>query len=209
MGHNHPFGGVIYHQRHHRVAIFMHTDDWGFGFQVKDHPDVWNPFETVLFHWIDLIRIGKVVAAPHEEPALFEFKKIGPWEWRPYSEAQVTTCVDAWDRLCQVIEMRISQLPNPPSLISPDSGTDADNPEPLVASSVLDAASVLDPCFTRSFLSRARRPSFQYNAPGLLLPLADLSGFVASQTFTALPLSQYTVPPVCLFTADTGDQRPV
>ncbi|KAJ6023649.1 hypothetical protein N7460_014044 [Penicillium canescens] len=202
-------GGVIYHQRHHRVAIFMHTDDWGFGFPVKDHPDVWNPFETVLSHWIDLIHIGKVVAAPHEEPALFEFEKIGPWEWRPYSEAQVTTCVEAWDRLCQAIETRISQLPTPPSLISPDSGTDADNPEPLVASSVLDAASMLDPCFTRSLLSRARRPSFQYIAPGLLLPPADLSGFVASQTFTVMPLSQYTVPPVCLFPADTGDQRPI
>ncbi|KAJ5554638.1 hypothetical protein N7513_004597 [Penicillium frequentans] len=201
-------GGVIYHQHHHRVAIFMHTYDWDIGFPVKDHPDVWNPFETVLSHWIDLIHIGKVVAAPHDEPALFEFEKIGPWEWRPYSEAQVTTCVDAWNRLCQAIETRISQLPNPPSLISPHSGT-ADIPEPLAASSVLDAASVLDPCFTRSFLSRARRPSFQHIAPGLLLPPVDLSGFVASQAFTALPRSQYSVPPVCLFPADTGDQRPI
>ncbi|KAJ5903602.1 hypothetical protein N7504_005985 [Penicillium tannophilum] len=188
---NYSNGGVIYHQRHHRVAIFMHTYDWDYGFP------------------IDLIHIGKVVAAPHEEPALFEFEKIGPWEWRPYSEAQVTTCVDAWDRLCQAIETRIAQLLNPLSRISPDSGTDADDPEPLVVLSVLDAALVLDPCFTRSFLSHARRPLFKYIAPGLLLPPADLSGFVASQKFTALPLSQYTVPPVCLFPADTGDQRPI
>ncbi|KAJ6032607.1 hypothetical protein N7540_003339 [Penicillium herquei] len=198
-------GGVIYHQNFHRVAIFTHGDDWDFGFPVEDHPlaEVWNPFETLLSHWIDLIHIGKVVAGPHEKPALFEFEKIGPWEWRPYSEAQVTMCANAWDRLCQAIETRILQLPNPPN-----SSTDMNN-QPLITSSVLDAASVLNPCFARSFLSRARRPLFQYIAPGLLLPPAYSSGFVASQPLTALPLSQYTVPPVCLFPADTGDQRPI
>ena len=202
-------GGVIYHQRFHRVAIFMHLDAYDCGFPVEDHPDIWNPLETLLSHWIDLIHLGKVVASPHEEPALFDFEKIGPWEWRPYSEAQVTTCVGVWDRLCQAIEARISQLPTPPSLISPISGTDAENPEPLVASTVLDAASVPDPSFARSFLTRARRPRFRYIAPGLLLPPADASGFVATQPFSVLPRSQHTVPPVCLFPADSGGQRPV
>lgn len=202
-------GGVIYHQRFHRVAIFMHLDAYDYGFPVEHHPDVWNPLETLLTHWVDLIHLGKVVASPHQEPALFDFEKIGPWEWRPYSEAQVTMRVGAWERLCQTIEARISQLPNPPSPISPISGTDADNPEPLVASTVLDAASVPDPSFARSFLTRARRPWIRYIAPGLLLPPADSSGFVAAQPFTVLPHSQHTVPPVCLFPADSGDQRPV
>ncbi|OKL55992.1 hypothetical protein UA08_08798 [Talaromyces atroroseus] len=185
-------GGVIYHQSFHRVAIFMHLDDWGYGFPVEDHPDVWNPLETLLSHWIDLIHIGKVVASPHQEPALFDFEKLGPWEWRPYSEAQVTTCVDAWDRLCQAIEARISQLSNPPSLISPISGTDADNPEPLVASTVLDAASVPDPSFACSFLTHARRPWFHYIAPGLLLPPADSSGSTDTHTPSRVSAGLYT-----------------
>ncbi|KAJ5447641.1 hypothetical protein N7445_002462 [Penicillium cf. griseofulvum] len=195
-------GGVIYHQRFHRVAVFMHLDYYDYGFPVEDHPDIWNPLETVLSHWINLIQLGKVVASPHEEPALFDFEKIGPWEWRPYSEAQVITCVSAWDRLCRAIEARISQLPNPLSLIGPISGIDADNPEPLVASTVLDAASVPDPSFARSFLTRARRPRFHYIAPGLLLPPADSSEFVAAQPFAVLPHSQHTAPPVCLFPAE-------
>ncbi|CAI7591751.1 unnamed protein product [Penicillium glandicola] len=208
-------GGVIYHQCFHRVAVFMHLDSYDYGFPVEDHPDIWNPLETVLSHWIDLIRLGKVVASPHEEPALFDFEKIGPWEWRPYSEAQVTTCVGAWDRLCRAIEARIAHLPNPLSLTGPISrvNTVNRNPEPLVVSTVLDTALVPDPSFARSFLIRARRPRFHYIAPGLLLPPADSSGFLAAQPFTILPRSQHTAPPVCLFPAEGGakggGQRPI
>ena len=197
-------GGVIYHQGLHRVASFMHLDEYDIGFPVEGSKHVWNPLETLLTNWIDLIHIGKVVASPHKEPALFDFEKIGPWEWRPYSDAQVTTCVAEWDRLCQAIEARISQPSNPPL-----TGTDADNSEPLVASSVLDAASVPNPSFARSFLTRARRPQFRYIAPGLLLPPADSAGFVAAQPFSILPRSEYAAPPVCLFPADIGDQRPI
>ncbi|KAJ3497003.1 hypothetical protein NLG97_g2237 [Lecanicillium saksenae] len=197
-------GGIIYHQSLHRVGVFMHLDAYDYGFPDQDHAYVWNPLETLLSHWIDLIHLGKVVASPHQEPSLYDFEKIGPWEWRPYSEAQVAACVGAWDSLCQTIEMRISQLPHQPS-----SGPDADNPEPLVTSTVLDAASVPNPAFARSFLTRAKRPRFTYIAPGLVLPPADASRFMAAQPYTALPRSEYTVPPVCLFPIadDNSDQR--
>ncbi|KAJ5722128.1 hypothetical protein N7488_000163 [Penicillium malachiteum] len=176
-------GGVIYHQSFHRDGVFTHLEAYDFGFPVEDHPDIWNPLETVLSHSIDLIQLGKVVASPHEEPALFDFENIRPWEWRPYGQAQVTAL------------MR--------------SEIDAGNPEPLVASTVLHAGTLPDPSFARSFLTRARRPWFHYIAPGLLLPLADSSGFVASQPFTLLPRSPYTAPPVCLFPVEGGDQRPI
>lgn len=197
-------GGVIYHQSFHRVATFMNLDEYDFGFPVQDKPQAWYPLETLLTNWIDLIRVGKVLASPHKEPALFDFEKIGPWEWRPYSEAQVTTCVAEWDRLCQAIEARTSQLP-----ISPISGSDTESSEPLVTSTVLDAASVPNPAFARAFLLRARRPQFRFIAPGLLLPPADSTRFVAAQPFSVLPRSKYTAPPVCLFPADTGDRRPI
>lgn len=197
-------GGVIYHQSLHRVGVFMHFDAYECGFPAEDHPFVWNPLESLLSHWIDLIHLGKVVAS-HQEPALYDFEKVGLWEWRPYSEAQVTACVGAWDRLCHTIETRISQLPN--QLLSEPN---ADSPEPLVASTVLDAALVPDPAFSRSFLTRARRPRFLFIAPGLVLPPADISGFVAAQQFTALPRSDYTVPPVCLFpAADDSDDSSI
>ncbi|KAJ6004710.1 hypothetical protein N7540_013079 [Penicillium herquei] len=202
-------GGVIYHQHLHRVGVFMVPDYYDHGFPVESNLYVWNPLETILTNWIDLIHLRKVVASPREEPALFDFEKVGPWEWRPYSDAQVTTCVAEWDHLCQAIEARISQLPNSASLISPISRSDTDSLEPLVASNVLDAALVPNPSFARAFLMRARRPQFRYIAPGLLLPPAGSAEFVAAQPFSVLPRPEHTVPAVCLFPANTGDHRPV
>ncbi|KAJ5803687.1 uncharacterized protein N7503_006137 [Penicillium pulvis] len=199
-------GAVIYHQHFNRVALFMSADDFDLAFPVQEHPEIWTSLETMLSHWIDLIRLGKVVASPNKEPALFEIEKVGPWEWRPYSEAQVTSCVAEWDRLCQAIEARITQVLNAPSLIDE---TCATGPETLATSIVLDAALLPNPSFARSFLTRARRPWFKSIAPGLLLPPVDPSAFVATQPFAVLPRSEYTVPPVCLFPADTRDQRPV
>ncbi|KAI1090041.1 hypothetical protein F5B19DRAFT_347234 [Rostrohypoxylon terebratum] len=189
-------GGLFYHQGIHRAAMFMHMDDYDFALLVEAHPELWYPLETVLSNWIELIRLGKVVASPRDEPALFGVEKIGPWEWRPYGEAQVHSCVYAWDRLCDAIESRLSPLHPPTCVAEPE-------PEPLVAPSVLDAASVPDPSFTHAFLSRARRPRFRSIAPGLLLPPADASDFAASQPFAQLPRSPQAVPPILLFPAAT------
>lgn len=198
-------GGVIYYQGLHRVGIFMHIDDYDYGFPAEEHIHVWNPLETLLSHWIDLIHLGKVVASPRQERPLYGLEKIGPWEWQLYCEAQVTACVNAWDQLCQAIETRIA---NHNQLLSSSEPDDEDSPpasEPLVASAVLDAASVPDPGFARSFLTRARRPQFSCIAPGLVLPPTDASEFVAAQVFATLPRSKYAVPPVCLFPA--ADQQ--
>lgn len=187
-------GGLFYHQGCHRAAVFMHMDDYDYALPVEAHPSLWHPLETVLSNWIDLIHLGKITASPRDAPALFGSEKIGPWEWRPYSEAQVTACVGAWDRLCNAIEVRMLPFLPPTSAT-----TNAVEPEPLLVSSVLDAASVPEPCFTRAFLSRARRPRFRFIAPGLLLPPTDVSEFAALQPFTRLPRDAQAIPPVCLF----------
>ncbi|KAI1206731.1 uncharacterized protein F4807DRAFT_469949 [Annulohypoxylon truncatum] len=192
-------GGVFYHQGYHRAAVFMHMDDHDYALPVEEHPSLWHPLETVLSNWIDLIRLGKVVASPRDAPALFGSEKIGPWEWRPYGEAQVAACVCAWDRLCDSIEARVIPL------LPTSATTTGVEPRPLLAPSVLDAASVPSPSFARAFLSRARRPRFHHIAPGLLLPPADAREFAASQPFTRLPRGPQAIPPVRLFPTARSD----
>lgn len=195
-------GGLIYHQVYHRAAVFMHMDDYDYALPVEAHQELWHPLETVLSNWIDLIHLGKVTASPREAPALFGSEKVGPWEWRPYSEAQVDACIGAWDQLCKAIEKRIP-------ILSPISTTaEAGRSEPLLSSPVLDAALVPKLCFAREFLTRARRPHFRYIAPGLVLPPTDTSEFIAAQPFTELPHGRHSIPPICLFPA-TGGEREV
>lgn len=186
-------GGVYYHQGYHRAAVFLNMNDFDFALPVKDHLDLWHPLETVLSNWIELVHLGKIIASPRDEKPRFVGEKMGPWDWMPYSEAQVMTCIGAWDRLCNAIEARMSPLP------STGTATSTAEAEPLLAPATLDAASVPDPCFARSFLTRARRPRFYYIAPGLMLPPRDASEFAAIQPFTRIPHDKQGIPPVCLF----------
>ncbi|KAI1454307.1 hypothetical protein F4805DRAFT_326528 [Annulohypoxylon moriforme] len=188
-------GGLFYHQGCHRAAVFMHMDDHDYALPVEAHQELWHPLETVLSNWIELIRLGKITASPSDEEPRFVGEKIGPWEWWPYSEAQVDACVCAWDRLCDAIEARLSSPPP----------TSATEPEPLLAPQALDAASIPEPSFSRSFLSRARRPHFRFIAPGLLLPPTDTSKFTALQPFTNLPHDPNLIPPICLFPSERND----
>ncbi|KAH0490057.1 hypothetical protein TgHK011_001542 [Trichoderma gracile] len=196
-------GGLIYHQGHHRAAVLMHMDDYDYVLPVAAHRQLWHPVETILSNWVSLIHLEKalVTSSPRDEPGLFGNERIGPWEWRPYSEAQVSDCVAAWSRLCETIERHI-----PPT----GSNLDTDSSQRLLDSSILDAASVPDPCFVRSFLTRARRPRFRHIAPGLVLPPSDAAAFAAIQPFTELPRSHDAViPPVCLFPAAPGQHEVV
>lgn len=76
--------------------------------------------------------------------------------------------------------------------------------EALLTPSALNAALMPDRCFARAFLTRARRPEFQYIAPGLLMPPAENIDFVASQPIATWE-SAHAVPPVCLFPAAPRD----
>ena len=184
-------GGLFYDQRRHCAAVFMHMDDYGYAMPIDAHRELWHPLETVLSNWIELIHLGKVTASPKDVPSRFGSEKIGPWEWQPYGEAQVTSCISAWDRLCEAVEARISPA------------STATQQEPLLTTAALDAASVPDDCFARAFLSRARRPGFRYIAPGLALPPIDAREFAARQPFTRQLRNPHIIPPICLlFTAN-------
>lgn len=191
-------GGLFYDQRYHRAASFMHMDDHDCAMPIAAHPDLWFPLETVLSHWIDLIINGKITTSPPDVPSTSGSEKVGPWEWQPYSEAQVASCVEAWDRLCEAIETRrrVSCLPT----------TSPEENQPLLTTAALDAASVPENCFIRSFATHARRPPFRHIAPGILLPPFDPVEFAALQPYTSIPRSSEThIPPVCLFPAISGE----
>ncbi|KFH47789.1 hypothetical protein ACRE_013900 [Hapsidospora chrysogenum ATCC 11550] len=190
--------------------------DTELAFPVDEYPQNWHPLETILSNWIALIRLGKVVASPNdEEPALYGSLKVGNWEWRPYSDAQVAGCVAAWDRLCDAIEVRRRQNRHGSTTVDDD----ADNignrhEESLLTPMAMDAAKIPDPSFARSFLGLARRPRhIRQIAPGLSLPPADAAAFAAAQPFTHLPRrvpqwdgteGEDIVPPVYVFFSEPG-----
>ncbi|KAI1392390.1 uncharacterized protein F4822DRAFT_127714 [Hypoxylon trugodes] len=194
-------GGLFYHQGHHKVAVFMHMDDYDFALPVEKHPELWHPLETVLSNWIEQIRVGKITASPAETPPVFVGEKVGNWEWMPYGEGQVESCLRAWEGLCETVEAR---MPNGGNNVVTSNEVEHE-PEPLLAPAALDAALVLKPSFAHAFLSRARRPRFRYIAPGLTLPPADVSTFAASQPFTRLLRDPSVVPPVRLFPSARPD----
>ncbi|KAL2118601.1 hypothetical protein VTJ04DRAFT_8261 [Mycothermus thermophilus] len=182
--------GTFYHHRHHRVAVFGHMWDHDYAMPVERHPELWNPLETVLSTWIGMIQIGKIFAGPKEARALYDSEKFGPWEWRPYSEAQVASCLKAWDRLCQAIEEKLPPTASPSATLLPP-----DTEPVLVPEDALAAAHVRNPSFAYSFLSRARRPlSFRRLAPGLLLPPTEPAAFAYTQPFTPLLANTTTNP---------------
>ncbi|KAH6845737.1 hypothetical protein B0I37DRAFT_191526 [Chaetomium sp. MPI-CAGE-AT-0009] len=208
-------GGMLYHQGRHLASFFVHPDDTGFAFPVDEHPQNWHPLETILSNWIALIRLGKVVASPTDDPAPYGGiygLKIGNWEWRPYGDGQVAGCVAAWDRLCDAIEVRRRQS-------SRGAAVDHDNlnppsDEPLLTPAAMNAAQIPDPSFARAFLGLARRPRhIRQIAPGLSLPPADAAAFAAAQPFTHLPrrvpqwdgtAREGIIPPVYLFFSHAG-----
>ncbi|KAK1953670.1 hypothetical protein LY78DRAFT_664315 [Colletotrichum sublineola] len=173
-------GGLIYHQGRHVAAFFMHIDDMGYALPVDEHPTNWHPLETVLSNWVELIRLGKVIASP--APAgLYGSEKVGPWEWRPYGDGQVAACVAAWDRLCGDIEERQGQ-----GTVMVDDDDD-DRHDPLLTPVAPDTANIPNPSFARDFLRLARRPPRICSiAPGFSLPPADGPSFAAAQPYARL-----------------------
>ncbi|KAI1420996.1 hypothetical protein F5Y12DRAFT_770331 [Xylaria sp. FL1777] len=179
--------GLLYDQKLHRATMTLGIEDVDFVKPVDVHVNLWHPLETVLSNWICMVQIGKITAS--QDGALSE--KFGPWGWNTYSEVQVDSTVAAFERLVDAIEER---MPVGSHLPLTEGG-------PLLSTAQLDAASVPDSCFVRSFATRARKPRFRLIAPGLEVP-HNPTVFVANQKFTVMNVSsEYgpIIPPVLLF----------
>lgn len=72
-------GGVYYHQGCHRAAVFLDMWEHDYAMPAAAHPELWHPLETILSHWIELIRIGKVAAVPGHAPDPLLGKGDGLW----------------------------------------------------------------------------------------------------------------------------------
>lgn len=190
--------GVVYDQVLHRAAFPMTIENVDSVEPVDDHEDMWFPLETILTHWIYLLRIGKITADPRKESDVpndvaMSRSQIGLWSWHPYCSAQVASTVAAMDRYSTTIESRMSQE----SLLPLPQDT------PFFTDIDLDAASVPKACFIRSLLTTVRTPRFKMIAPGLEVP-HNKTAFAKRQRFTTVPRDESwseNIPPVLLFAA--------
>ncbi|KAI2684472.1 hypothetical protein LCP963914a_5204 [Penicillium roqueforti] len=190
--------GVVYDQQLHRAAFPMTLENLDSVEPIGEHEDMWFPLETILTHWIYMLRIGKITTDSPEGEAPKELansrSQIGLWSWLPYCPSQVDSTVAAIDRYSAAIEARMpsgSLLP-----VSRDA--------PLFTDVELDAASIPEECFIRLVLTRMRTPRFRAIAPGLEVP-HDTMAFTARQRFTGVPREQEewgnNIPPVLIFAA--------
>ncbi|KAJ5286594.1 hypothetical protein N7478_002280 [Penicillium angulare] len=197
--------GMIYDQELHRATLTLSL--WSFDnvFPISEHDNMWFPLETILSHWIDLIKMGKVIA--HEDEGTPEEvrktrSQIGPWSWFTYCEKQVDDTVAAIDRYTAAIESRMPE----------DSLLDLSRDAQFLTNADLDAALVPKECFIRSVLTRIKTPRFNMIAPGLAVS-HDKQAFINRQQFTkSPPVSSFegeTVAPVLIFaSADSSRTVP-
>lgn len=142
----------------------------------------WDPLETVLSAWLDMIEVSKIIALPEgvEMPSSEGNRpKYNPWVLLPHSAAQLKSTLDAFAQLVVLIEILMepnasadqallqSELEN--RLAQSSSDVDIG----LCSEQTLNEAGI-PPGFLREFLLNARKPKFKYVAPGLTLPSPEI-----------------------------------
>ncbi|KAJ5871208.1 uncharacterized protein N7529_003561 [Penicillium soppii] len=177
--------GVLYDQQLNRASFPMTLENSESVEPVDEHEEMWFPLETILTHWIYMIRLGRVVPGLPECNSMSR-SQIGLWSWLPYCNAQIDSTIAAMEHYSATVESRM-----PPYSLLPISA-------PLFTDPDLDAASVPKDCFIRKFLTRVKTPRFKFIAPGLQVP-HDKEDFARLQRFTTLPHEEDCVPAVLLF----------
>lgn len=179
--------GVVYDQLLHRASFPLTIGSSENVEPIDEHEEMWFPLETLLTHWIFLIRFGKVVAGLPEDSSQHRAQE-GLWSWLPYCDAQVDNTVTAIERYLVAVESRI-----PADSLLPVTGA-------LFTDAELDVASVPQECFIRLVLTRMKSPRFKFIAPGLEVP-HDKEAFARRQNFTRIPHREGTMPAVLIFAA--------
>jgi hypothetical protein len=129
----------------------------------EDHPPPWQPLESILSAWIDMIHAGKVQARPKHTTADIEI--YHPWVSVRFSDGQLQDTIYAFNGLVEAIEARRN--------VPPDVG---EHLSPIIEKNVLDNTNIPRDCFARAFLSKARRPNFTFIAPGISFPKPEAFG---------------------------------
>jgi len=176
----------------------------------------WQPLESILSVWIEMIQRGKAVAlhdevckagyddsdfqqnadgvwqeiqGPQRDPATGAIRigQAPPWTIVPWTKQDLTECLQLWEIAVDLIEERMS--------LSPQAHENG-----LVDPAIFDALPIPEG-FAKQFVLQARKPRFSFIAPGLRLPTTNT--FV-NQPFMSTPnpeegASEKVIPPILLF----------
>lgn len=169
----HP-AGIVYDQQEHR-AIFMPTYNHVFNF--KDSSLPWQPLESILSAYIDMVEAEKAVALHDDvgkaaEGPATEIKmgndrvqfKTRPWVLQAYTKGDLEACLRTWLRLVEAIEKRADPTGSKRS--------EEDDAEPLASRTALTVAGI-PKGFAHDLLSRANYSHIWYVAPGVRLPKVE------------------------------------
>ncbi|KAK1816483.1 hypothetical protein LTR12_009074 [Friedmanniomyces endolithicus] len=153
---SHP-AGLVYDQHAHR-AILMPTYHHVFDLRDKGLP--WQSLETVLSAYIDMIEAEKVLALHAEVHAASNgIPGLLPWLAQPYTQSDLTSCLETWQKLVFAIEKKADI-------------TRSDDLARLCSRSALDAANV-PKGFAHDLLLHAASSSIWFIAPGIRLPKVE------------------------------------
>lgn len=145
----------------------------------------WHPLETVLAAWLDMVENGKIILSMEDA----DDQK--PWKIVPYSEQNLQESVDIFNCLVDEIESRLPQ----------DSTRIGESSPPLIEDTTLRKWN-LRQGFAYQFFQRAKRPQFQFIAPGLAIPDSES---IMDQPFASVTLSGFIEAfPILLFGARDG-----
>ncbi|KAL1608035.1 hypothetical protein SLS60_002974 [Paraconiothyrium brasiliense] len=188
---SHP-EGLIFDQEKNMAIMSMsiHNSD-----ELCDSGRIkWYPLEDILAAWLDMIRTGKVKAVGPDT----EFR---PWELAPYTDHQVNEAVEVFDKLVAAIKAAMPAQEPKERNVS----------DSLIDKKTLDAAHI-PAGFAYDFLTRARRPSFRFIAPGLSLQtpstIADQPFFGVLESVREDHREWFDSPPFLLFRSSLMYNRP-
>ncbi|KAK1034034.1 hypothetical protein LTS16_015738 [Friedmanniomyces endolithicus] len=153
---SHP-AGLVYDQLAHR-AILMPTYHHVFDLRDKGLP--WQSLETVLSAYIDMVEAEKVLALHAEVHAASNgIPGLLPWLAQPYTQSDLTSCLETWQKLVFAIEKK-AEIQR------------SDDLARLCSRSALDAANV-PKGFAHDLLLHATSSSIWFIAPGIRLPKVE------------------------------------
>ena len=170
---SHP-AGIVYDQQEHR-AIFMPT--YNHIFNLKDRSLPWQPLESILSAYIDMVEAEKAIAlhdtvgqaaeGPETEIKMGNDRvqyKSRPWVLQAYTKGDLEACLNTWLKLVQAIEQRADPTG---SKHNPE-----DDDEPLASRTALNVAGI-PKGFAYDLLSHANYSHIWYVAPGVRLPKVE------------------------------------
>lgn len=204
-----------YDQHTHKAMVHFDIGD------ELEESNPWQPLESILSVWIEMIQRGKAVAlhdsvckasydqsdfqqdangawqevkGPQRHPTTGSIRigQAPPWTIVPWTKQDLTECLDLWETVIDLIEQRMSLAPQ-----AQETG--------LIDPASFEALPIPEG-FAKQFMLQARKPRFSFAAPGLRLATGDL---FATQPFISTlnpdeEASEKVTPPILMFRSESN-----